>query len=227
MNVRLSPVWMAILAWILVPAISPRAEWPIPPEITRAATVGLPAFLSHLPPGEEPDYGFANADETRRAQLAQPFRLHTVTPTALRKWQPGDPPSTLLSATDMWVFPIAVDGVVRSILVVDHTPAGWEAVSLGQAPLAAALDGLRQDWPEKDGHRPLLAVSFQAREYLFTLPDHPEPNLTLLELAPPAPGRRSPATPRDLQSPAETVARLLPAVEQNIAEFAPPAGDAQ
>ena len=226
MNVRLCPVWMAALVSILVPVTSPFAALPIQPEITRAAAIGLPVFLSQVPPGEEPDYGFATAEEARRAQLGEPFRLHVVTPTALRTWQPGEDAATLLSETDMWYFPIAVDGVVRSILVVDRTPAGWEAVSLGYAPLAAALQDLMQN-ESKNGHPLLLAVSFQAREYLFTLPDHPEPNLTLLELSPPGPGRRASTAPRALQSPADAVARLLPAVEKNLAEFGSQTGGAK
>ena len=227
MNVRLLPMWTVALLFIVGPAFSTRAELPTPPEISQAAAVGLPSFLSRVPPGEEADYGFANAEEARRGQLAQPFRLHAITPTALRAWRPGDSPSSLLSETDMWYFPITVDGVVRSILVVDQTPAGWEAVSLGYASLAAALDGLRQDWPEKDGCRPLLAVSFQAREYLFTLPGHPEPNLTPLRLIPATAGRRATGTTHDLLDPGTMVGRLLPMVERNLAEFSPSDGGAR
>ena len=198
-----------------------------PPEVSRAAAEGLPRLLSHLPPGEESDYGFADAAESLEAQLLPPFLLHAVTPDALRAWSPGDAPNALLSPTTLWYFPVAVRGEVRCVLVVDLTPSGWEAVSLGYAPLAASLDALLRAWPGTGDSRPALAASFQAREYLFHVPSHPEPNLTILELAPSGPGRRAPAPPFNLQNPADAVARLLPAVEQNLAEFGPRTGGAQ
>ncbi len=226
MSVRCAPAWILSSVFLFSSAPSPRAGPPVPPEITRAAVQGLPGFLSHIPPGEETDYGFASEDEARQAGLAPPFRLHAVTPAALQAWQPGEDASSLLSETDVWYFPITIDAAVRCILVVDRTSAGWEAVSLGYAPLAAALDGLMKDWPETEDLRPRLAVSFQAREYLFTVPGHPEPNLTPLRLATGSPGPRTAGATRALMDPASTVERLIPLVERNLAEYDPLEGGA-
>lgn len=232
MKIRHTLAQTLLLAALLATAspaarAAPKAPPQAPPEASLAAAEGLPRLLSHVQPGDESDFGFADAAETLEAQLLPPFLLHALAPDALRAWTPADPTSSLLSPTAMWYFPVAVRGSVRCVLVVDKTPSGWEAVSLGYAPLAASLDALLRAWPGTGDSRPVLAASFQAREYLFHVPSHPEPNLTILETALPGTARRSPPPPRALQNPADVVARLLPAVEQNLAEFGPPNGGAQ
>ena len=215
-------VFALLSAWAAAAPAAP-ADSSVPPEVLQAARLGLPAFLAALPPGSEPDYGFADSAETAQARLAAPYRLATLPPDALLSASTAPSVEALLTDTSLWYFPVLVNDSVRAVLVVDQTPAGWEAVSLGYAPLAAALDRLRRDWPESDGFHPRLVAVFQAREYLFSIPEHPAPNLTLLQSADTAARRAAPGPLQDLNS---TLARLQPIVQRNLAEFSPPPGGA-
>lgn len=195
----------------------------VPPEIQRAAEAGLPIFLSRLPEGMEGEYGFEQGGDMDRAVLGRPFRVAAITPAALSAHQPGDSLDALLTDTTLWYFPVSVEGSIRAVLVVDRTEAGWEAVSLGYARLAAALDQLLREWPEASGYHPRLVSVVQAQQFLFTIPELDRPNLTPLQgvgLGGAEAGKGR-AAPRDLSA---TLADLQRAVERNLSGRPAPGG---
>ena len=68
---------------------------------------------------------------------------------------------------------------MKAILIVDKVKDEWKAVGLGRANLSAKLEMVRKDWPVSKGYGPLL-VSFQGKEYLYTVPEKNAYNLTSL-----------------------------------------------
>ena len=189
-----------------------------PPEVLKAAKDGLPAFLSKIPAGEQSEYGFDSKEGcAKESVLGKPFRLLTITPTSLDAYQLGNSVDSVLGETTLWYFPILAAGTIRSVLVVDKTAAGWEAVSLGYAPLAKALNDLNRDWPELAGFHPRLIAVFQARQFLFTIPEHASPNLTPLGVAG-GPKNQDAIDYKALCDPRVTLENLIPMVNQNRAQ---------
>ena len=185
-----------------------------PEEVAPVASTGLPELLSKIPPGAWSDYGFADADEVAQASLGNPMSVATITPAALKAYQPEDSLHTLLSETTLWYVPVRVNDSVRAVLVVDRVDGQWQAVSLGYVPLAAPLDAMLAQWPQSKGFHPALVMVFQAQQYLFTVPEWGEENLTFLQGVHRA-GSEFKAGPCRMAGVAETVSALRPIVARN------------
>ena len=187
-----------------------------PDEVAQAASTGLPELLSKIPVGAWGDYGFADADEVSRASLGNPMSVGTITPTALEGYRAGDSLQEILSETTLWYIPVQVEDSVRAVLVVDRVDGTWQAVSLGYVPLAGPLGAMLAQWSPSKGYHPKLVMVLQAQQYLFTIPEWGDDNLTLLQGANRT-GTEFKAGPSRVTGIAETVSVLRPIVARNLA----------
>jgi hypothetical protein len=190
---------------------------PAPPEVLLAATNGLPAFLASLPAGTKAPYGFASDSDLAQARLGVPLQVHTITPTALANESTNSTLTALLSQTTLWYFPVMAGEETKAILVVDRMAGGWEAVSLGYAPLARELNQIAKQWPSAAGYHPRLIAVFPASRYYFTVPEVDDRNLTPILMPGQADERASPAGAD--QSRYSTLAPLSQAAAQLKAGF--------
>lgn len=165
--------WMAGVPCLL-------AAEPAPEAVLQAAAQGLQPYLSKIPAEALEQYGFASGDALPTATLGTPFLLYTLTPAALDQYQEGMTVASLVTPTSMWYFPVLVGGQPRAILVVDKLADKWQAVSLGYAGLAQELGAISRLWNAAQGYQPLLIAVFQAKQYLFTVPEKDAYNLTPL-----------------------------------------------
>ena len=154
----------------------------VPREILSAATNGLPGFLAQIPAQAKALYGFEAGDDLSRCHLGAPLQQHTITPASLKKATANPAVSSVVSDTSMWFFPVMLGAETKAMLVVDHMPDGWKAVSLGYAGLARELNAIRAQWPESKGFHPRLIVVFQAKQYFFSVPEVDDFNLTQIRL---------------------------------------------
>lgn len=190
-----------------------------PADVLKAAEEGLQPFLQKIAPDEINQYGFAPDDLVQNASLGSPFQVHTITPAAMAQYKPGATVSSLITPTRMWYFPVLVAGQARAILVVDWLENRWQAVSLGYAGLARELAAMGLKWNAAQGYKPVLVAVFQARQYLFTVPEKDAFNLT--PLAPQQQKAGVAAAGDDygaLTSAADIVARLNPVVQKAVQE---------
>lgn len=201
-----------LLAWMVM---SIQASGATPDEVAQAAAKGLPELLAKIPAGAWRDYGFADASEVAKATLDRPLCLYTITPAALAGYQSGESIRSLLSDTTMWYVPVKVADSVRAILVVDRLDGAWQAVSLGYVPLAGPMQALIAQWPPAKGFHPKLILVFQAQQYLFTIPELGEDNLTRLGVQ--GAGSEYRAGPFRVGRVDETVSFLKPMVANNLA----------
>jgi hypothetical protein len=146
--------------------------------VLKVANDGLISFLKQIPKGAMEEYGFAKDDNLDEAYLGSAFRLHNISPEVLSMYQSNDSVSSVISETDIWYFIVVVNDETKSILIVEKSNDEWKTVGLGYASLAKELDIILKQWPRQDGFNPLLIVVFQAQEYLFTIPEIDEYNLT-------------------------------------------------
>lgn len=155
-----------------------------PPEVMDAARTGLPTYLAAIA-GQEAAHGLS--PENMNVSLDSPFELYRIDPDKLASFEAGDSVDKLLSKSGAWYFPLVVDGVYKSVLVVDKVKDQWEAVSIGYAPLARELGAVRASWPESKGYHPRLIVMFQASKHLFNVPESEADNLTVISVRSAAP----------------------------------------
>ncbi len=172
-------------AWILsVPCLM--AEQNAPEAVQQAAVEGLQPFLNKIPTESLEQYGFVHGDVRGMASLGTPFLMYTITPTALQNYRTGMSVTSMVTPTTMWYFPVLMGGQTRAILVVNQVDNQWQAVSLGYAGLARELGALSRQWKAAQGYQPMLIVIFQAKQYLFTVPEKDAYNLTRLVAKKPA-----------------------------------------
>ena len=168
----------AVFLLLLHPAFSP-AGVP-PPEVTAAAEAGLVDFLADLPPGELPNFGFAEGEDLSAATVGEPWLLYTIHPDDLFSASETTDVGDLVTSTGLWFFPVLLEGRSRCILTVDWMDGQWEAVALGRAPLAGELEKISKQWPKVRGYSPKLVAIYQATAYFFTVPEKSPVNLTPL-----------------------------------------------
>lgn len=133
------------------------------------------------------EMGFTSPDEVRIAVLGEPMRVFMVRLDQLRDYQPGTDPNRLLTGGDQVIYPITVEGHVRSSVIVGKVNGQWKAVSFGGPNLVKMLSKVRKENSDAAGlptssyfvvHVPALNLYFIAHRInevlLFTpLLDNP------------------------------------------------------
>ncbi len=189
-----------------------------PAEVLQAAESGLPEFLVKIPLPEMEGYGFAGTDDLGAATLGAPYLLHQITPAALATYKAGEPVASMLSPTTLWYFPVLVAGQIKAVLVVDRLDGQWQAVSLGYAGLARELGLMGQRWKTMPDCNPVLVVVYQARQYLFTVPEKDAVNLTPLTVAQAQSGKAAGADYAVLGNAADVITGLQAVVRDTLNE---------
>ena len=193
----------------------------VPREVLAAAKKGIIPFLNTIPEEGRASYGFGPGDQLDQAEVGIPFRVYTITPSALSNYCPGETVSSLLSPTGMWYFPVMIKGDVKALSIVDQMDGSWEVVSVGDVPLAGELQKVMLNWPRAQGYEPLLIVVFQAGTYFFTIPQEGACNLTPLLIggrglgAALLKGKKGYSSLIDIS---QIVEQLKAAVEENISQ---------
>lgn len=142
-------------------AMNVNAETP-PDEVVRAARDGLSVFLAAIPEGELSFYGFANKDELKQATIGASFRIYTIAPDNILSYRGDADISSLLYATDHWVFLVTCSGKARVLLTVVPMEGIWEAVDLGGTSTAAELQEITDTWAASDGYDTKFIRIYQA-----------------------------------------------------------------
>lgn len=204
---RRSTPRLLTLALISLVAVSARSSVgaDAPPEVSVAASNGLPVFLAKVPLDSKQQYGFPDDADFSKIHLGSPVLLQTIRPSALASNQMSETVSSVVSDTSMWYFPVLMGAEVKAMLVVDRQGNEWKAVSLGYAPLATEWNQVLHQWPAARGYHPKLIAVFQAKRHYFTVPELGDLNLTPL------------FSPGDTRTPAKAPA-LGP--EQNSSRYA-------
>jgi hypothetical protein len=160
------------------------AQQDAPPEVIKAAETGVSFFLDRTVADKSAKvrFGFKENDSQDQARLGKPFQLHFLNSEAVINRSETDNVNSFLIPTGQWYFPVMIDKEVRTILTVASKKGYWKAVAFGQHILAKEVGKLMQTWPKEKGYTPLMAVSYQAKEFLFTVPQRGANNLTIMAL---------------------------------------------
>ncbi|HYL05146.1 MAG TPA: hypothetical protein VE075_03850, partial [Thermoanaerobaculia bacterium] len=132
----------------------------------RAAAEALPVLRQLVTRGNAQAMGFRSADEAARATLQEPLRIFLVRLDPLRKFHAGQDPQELLTGGDRVLFPLAVDGEVRSSVEVDGSGGHWRTAGFGRPALVRALAAARDKIGASPGS-PAFAVHVAALNLYF------------------------------------------------------------
>jgi hypothetical protein len=88
--------------------------------------------------------GFDAVDDVKRAQLGRPLKVAYIDLSALRAYAPGGDTSRLLTKTNATVYPVVVNGVVKSSVTIAPADGGFEPARFGEGAIARRLSGYRR-----------------------------------------------------------------------------------
>ncbi|WP_372371017.1 papain-like cysteine protease family protein [Candidatus Uabimicrobium sp. HlEnr_7] len=166
--------FLAVFAMVFVSAA--------PEDVVKAAQQGMHSFLNSIPEAMLSEYGFDSEEELEQCQLGAPFQLKTITPNKLRSYNINDTVQSMTKDTGVWYFTIVCSGENKTILSVAKIDNQWQAVSLGNIPLANQLQSIESTWAQNRGFSPQIIVVYQAQQYFFHIPQLNENNLTAIQL---------------------------------------------
>lgn len=107
-----------------------------------AAQASLPN-LARLAARNSKALGFATPTEAQRAELSSPMSDFIIGLDTIRKFRPGTDPMSLLRSTGLVVYPVLVEGTVRSSVTMKKQGSEWKAVAFGAPGLSGALKSSR------------------------------------------------------------------------------------
>ncbi len=150
--------------------------------IKRAADEGLRRYLVQIPSSELEYCGLPSGLPHEKYVIGAPLQLCCILPDTLTNEGAVSTTDQLLTPTGEYYVPVLVDGTPRVVLVVGQMEGRWKTVSIGYPVIGAALASLLSDWPEAEGYHPKLVAVRQTEEFLFTVPEMNDSNLTCLPL---------------------------------------------
>ena len=129
--------------------------------------------------------GFDSVDEVKQAQLSQPLTVMNIPLDRLKSYQAGGDTQALLVKSSETIYPVTVNGQVKSSVTIVQSDAGYAPASFGNAPIIRALSQYRQGpTPESDFvvRVPALNMYFLGRTVdgkLMLVPIAEDPRLKL------------------------------------------------
>jgi hypothetical protein len=114
------------------------------PSHAAAASASLNTLRHLVARGDPQIRGFRSVEEVGQAAVSAPMPMFMVK-SALRTYQRSQDPRTLMFDRQTMMYPVAVDGDVRtSVVVLKRADGLWEAVEFGNMNLVKAACGFRQ-----------------------------------------------------------------------------------
>jgi hypothetical protein len=148
-------------------------------EIVKAADEGMQKILLNLPLNITDELGLDGCDP-EDAYLGTPYKIYQLKDVLVTESAEKNTVASMIEATQQWYFPVMIDDEVKTFLMVDYINGEWKATSVGNGPLAKKMTKVRKKLRERKGYKERLILSYQAKEFLYTVPKMSPDNLTSL-----------------------------------------------
>ena len=150
-----------------------------PAEAIRAAHDRFTQFLTRAVTEDTKTLvGFDAGDNLNRAVLGEPFRIYTLSADSIRHYNGTSPLRSIVSETNMWYFPIRIDGKIKMMLYVGKKNGVWMRAGLGSAGLAGKMQEITTQWSHSKGYTPMVVQQYDIGAYLYSIPQVDAYNLT-------------------------------------------------
>ena len=133
-----------------------------------AAKEGIKDFAELATESNFGNFGFESLEEIKKIELGHPLPVVMVRLDDLKKFEAGDDPYKLLYALNKVVYPVLVDGKVRSGIVLQQQKGAWAAATYGISSSIRLYSQARERHAGRpaDGDYFLLRVLSLNRVYL-------------------------------------------------------------
>ena len=139
-----SLITIIVLVSLLVGCESKQSPKPPSAQPQQAADNAIGVLQKLVNEQNYRSFGFDSVDEVKQAQLSQPLAVMNIPLDALKGYQAGTDPQSLLVKTSETIYPVTVNGQVKSSVTIVHTETGYAPSSFGNAPIVKALSQYRQ-----------------------------------------------------------------------------------
>jgi hypothetical protein len=161
-----------------------RAEQPKPPssQPQAAASDALGVLRKLINEQNYKGMGFDSVDEVKQAELAPPLDVYNIGLDQLRAYKVGENADSLLTKTSETIYPVAVNGQVKSSVTIVKKNEGYQPSSFGNAPIVKDLTRYRKEESDFAVRVPALNMYFLARHvenHLLLTPIVEDPRLKL------------------------------------------------
>jgi hypothetical protein len=177
-----------LLLPFLVVACQDQGKPPPPPapDSSQAANAAIGVLRQLITPQNYRGMGFDTQDEVSRAQLGAPLAVNNIGLDQLKQYQSSADPAPLLMASNEAVYPVIVDGNVKSSLTIIKKDGGYVPSAFGNADVAKRLGRYRQGAGANAFIVRVPALNFyflgnRTAEGLFLTPIVSDPRLKLAE----------------------------------------------
>jgi hypothetical protein len=83
--------------------------------------------------------GFDSVEQVKQAQLGPPMTVFNIPLDLLKSYKSSTDPNSLLEQSTETIYPVSVNGQVKSSVTIVKKDNGYTPSSFGNAPIAAAL----------------------------------------------------------------------------------------
>lgn len=131
---------------LLTVACQNKPEPPQPPsqQPEEAATTAIGVLQKLVTQDNYRSMGFDSLDQVKQAQLGSPMPVFDIGLEQLKGYKTGTDASSLLTQNPKTIYPVTVNGEVKSSVTISHKAEGYQASSFGNADIVKRLSEYRQ-----------------------------------------------------------------------------------
>jgi hypothetical protein len=150
-----------------------------PAEVINVAYDNFSEFLtSAVTEDTKTMAGFSTGDNLKKAVLGIPFRIFHLSADSIRNYDGKAPLRSIVTETNMWYFPIVIDGTIKVMLYVGKKDGVWMRAGFGSAGLARQIQAITSQWSPSEGFTPIIVQQQNIGAYFYSIPQVNNSNLT-------------------------------------------------
>jgi hypothetical protein len=136
-------VWSIVVAMGCAQSGQSSAQASVP-QAQDAARGGIAVLQKLVTDQNYREMGFDSRDDVSRAGIGEPWSMFNIGLDQLKRYQPNADVNALLAPSADTIFPVTVNGQVKSSITVTKGEGGYKASSFGNAPVVKELSKHRQ-----------------------------------------------------------------------------------
>lgn len=115
------------------------------------------------------DLGFDSRADIEHIELGEGFEIFTIDPDKLLDETSPQDLQSLVTTTNVWYFPLVVEGRAKTLLKLRFTDGKWFASGMGSPKFLKEMCAFQAAWPASSGYKYRLIHVKQAMAHIIEL----------------------------------------------------------